>query len=89
MREYLLRVLGLLQTRRCSAPVCACPQALLFVWRKGRRVHWELRTQDGQIRQGAARDEDEMRRFAATTLHELGLERMRVVPGRPVEVPRA
>lgn len=89
MREYLLRALGLLQARRCTAPACACPQALLFVWRKGRQMHWELRTQAGETREGVAPNEDEARRFAATTLHELGLERMRTVYGRPVEVPRA
>jgi len=91
-----------MQLGQCQLPSCCCPHALLFVWREAyrgasttlepltkTRVCWELRTRDGKTYEGGAKTEDEAERFGAMTLAEQGLKRMRVVSGRPVEVPRA
>lgn len=90
-----LRILGLIQSKQCVAPACCCPHGLLFVWREPQRgpvpwrVAWVLHTRDGQRHLGGAKTEDEAVRFADATLREQGLQRMRVIHGRPVEVPRA
>ena len=88
-RSYWLTALGRLQVRECKAPVCMCPHAILFVWRAGRKVHYELRIRTGKRHQGGAETEPDALRFAGTTLLEQGLERFRVVHGRPTEVPNA
>ena len=95
---FHLALWGRLQARQCTAPACCCPHALLFVWHEGRatfkggwrdRVFWELRTREGRRFQGSAPSDDEAKRFGAVTLNDQGLQRMRVIFGRPVEVPRA
>lgn len=91
-----LRIFGLMQSGQCVLPACCCPHGLLFVWQEPHRgpvpqwrVAWELQTRDGRRLPGGAKTEDEAVRFADATLRELGFQRMRVIHGRPVEVPRA
>lgn len=89
-----------LQQQLCQVPACVCAHGLLFVWLEGRRGlngewkgrrFWELRTKNGHRCQGSAPSDSEAVRFGAETLKELGLDggRLRVVFGRPVEVPHA
>jgi hypothetical protein len=86
---FYLRLWGLMQGYECGRPVatCLCTQALLFVWPAGKTIHWELRTKGGKREEGGAPNEEEAKRFAATALVDLGLQRVRLVWGRPVEVP--
>lgn len=86
-------MLGLLQAEQCRAPGCCCPHGILFVWHERKsslvRVCWELRSRDGRRFEGAAKDDADAARFGLATAEEHGLQRMRQVHGRPVEVARA
>ena len=88
-RAFLLRVLGLMQSRQCQLPQCLCPHALLYLWHEGRELHYELRIRDGERRQGGALTLRDAVAYSEETLRERGLERMRLVFARPAEVPNA
>lgn len=88
-RSVWLSLWARLTVQRCLAPRCMCPQGLLFVWGRRPRVHYELRITDGNRFPGGAPTEGDAVKFAAATLAELGLDRLRVVYRQPVEVPRA
>lgn len=88
-RTYTQSVWARLMVRPCTAKSCVCAQALLHVWRVGRRTHYELRTGTGQRFSGHAANDHDAVLHGQRRLHEQGLERLRILPGPPVEVPRA